>query len=68
MAAHNNIIPVPVVNNNRIARLLNNDFNNIPDQVITDVKAFLRNQKGYTILDSEDMNGNINGWRINLPA
>jgi hypothetical protein len=79
LAAHNNIIVAPVINNgvapigapvinNGVARLHNNDFINIPMQVITDVKNFLRNQKGYTIMDSEDMNGNIIGWRINLPA
>ena len=62
--AYNNIPPL----NNNVARLLNNEFNNIPMQVITDVKTFLQTQKGYTITDSEDINGNIIGWRINLPA
>ena len=40
------------------ARMTVNDFNMIPNQVVSDVKDFLRNRRGYTITDIED-NDNV---------
>lgn len=48
------------------ARMQNADFVNIPQNVINDVKKFLREERKYVLTDIEDNAGVSVGWKINL--
>jgi hypothetical protein len=52
--------------NMKEARIHTNEMNNISLQVVTDVKQYLRNERGYNIVDVEDIGGNYSGFKISF--
>lgn len=51
--------------NTNFARMTVQDFSMIPNQVVSDVKDFLK-KYGYTIVDIEDNMNNVIGWKISF--
>lgn len=53
-------------NNLNYAKLYNVDFINIPEKVMIDVKIFLCQERGYSVSEIENNEGNATGWKLSF--